>query len=106
LRNPNIATVKTFKIGTMFVSFNYYYYLLTAIGLSLGGSSPTLVQTKIKIHKTTITTKKQNIKQQNNYKTIKISTQTEHSKCKYYKNTHTHTYCKTYEIKTTIADDT
>jgi hypothetical protein len=29
--------------------------LLTAIGLSLGGSSPTLVQTKIKIHKTTIT---------------------------------------------------
>jgi hypothetical protein len=27
--------------------------LLTAIGLSPGGSSPTLVQTKIKIHKTT-----------------------------------------------------
>jgi hypothetical protein len=27
--------------------------LLTAIGLSHGGSSPTLVQTKIKIHKTT-----------------------------------------------------
>ena len=37
--------------------------LLTATGLSPGGSSPTLVQTKIKIHKTTITTKKlQNIK--------------------------------------------
>jgi hypothetical protein len=32
-------------------------YLLTAIGLSPGGSSPTLVQTKIKIQKTTITTK-------------------------------------------------
>jgi hypothetical protein len=31
--------------------------LLTAIGLSPGGSSPTLVRTKIKIHKTTITTK-------------------------------------------------
>jgi hypothetical protein len=31
--------------------------LFTAIGLSPGGSSPTLVQTKIKIHKTTITTK-------------------------------------------------
>jgi hypothetical protein len=30
-----------------------------------------------------------NTKQQNNYKTIKISTQTEHRKCKYYKNTHT-----------------
>jgi hypothetical protein len=49
--------------------------------------SPTLVQTKIKIHKTTITTKQlvqniKNTKQQNNYKTIKISTQTEHRKCK------------------------
>ena len=70
--------------------------LLTAIGLLPGGSSPTLVQTKIKIHKAT----KQlqiikNTKQQNNYKTIKISTQTEHSKYKYrtyYKNTHTHTH--------------
>jgi hypothetical protein len=32
--------------------------LFTAIGLSSpGGSSPTLVQAKIKIHKTTITTK-------------------------------------------------
>ena len=39
-------------------------YLLTAIGLSPGGSSPTLVQIKIKIHKTTITTKLQNIKKQ------------------------------------------
>ena len=49
----------------------------TAIGLLPGGSSTTLVQTKIKIHKTTITTQKlQNIKN----KTIKISTQTEHSK--------------------------
>jgi hypothetical protein len=37
--------------------------LLTAIGLSPGGSSPTLLQTKIKIHKTTTTTKQlQNIK--------------------------------------------
>jgi cell division protein FtsB len=55
--------------------------IITAIGLSAGGSSPTLVQTKIKIHKTTITKQPQNIKnikQQNNYKTIKISTQTEH----------------------------
>jgi hypothetical protein len=46
-------------------------YLLTAIGLSPGGSSPIPVQTKIKIHKTTITTKqpqniKKNTKQQNN----------------------------------------
>jgi hypothetical protein len=31
--------------------------LLTATGLSPGGSSPALVQTKIKIHKTTLTTK-------------------------------------------------
>jgi hypothetical protein len=65
----------------------YILLLLTAIGLSPGGSSSTLVQTKIKIHKTTITTKQlqninKNTKQQNNYKTIKISTQTEHSKCK------------------------
>jgi hypothetical protein len=56
--------------------------LFTAIGLSPGGSSPTLVQTKIKIHKTTTTTTKlqniKNIKQQNNYKIIKISTQTEY----------------------------
>jgi hypothetical protein len=37
---------------------------LTAIGLSPGDNSPTLVQTQIKIHKTTLTTKKkvQNIK--------------------------------------------
>jgi hypothetical protein len=31
--------------------------LLTASGLSSGGSSPVLVQTKIKIHKTITTTK-------------------------------------------------
>jgi hypothetical protein len=37
---------------------------LTAIGLPPGGSSATLVQTKIKIHKTT-----EQLKQQNNYKT-------------------------------------
>jgi hypothetical protein len=37
--------------------------IINAIELSPGGSSPTLVQTKIKIHKTTITTKQlQNIK--------------------------------------------
>jgi hypothetical protein len=63
----------------------YILLLLTAIGLSPGVSSAAVVQTKIKIHKTTITTKQlqninKNIKQQNNYKTIKISTQTEHSK--------------------------
>jgi hypothetical protein len=47
-------------------------FLVTAIGLSLGGSSPTLVQTKIKIHNTTITTTKlQNIKKQNNKITTK-----------------------------------
>jgi hypothetical protein len=33
--------------------YYYYYYYLTAIALSPGGSSPTLVQTKIKIRKTT-----------------------------------------------------
>jgi hypothetical protein len=32
--------------------YYYYYYLLTAVGLSSCGSSPTLVQTKIKIDKT------------------------------------------------------
>jgi hypothetical protein len=42
----------------------YILLLLTAIGLLPGGCSPTLVQTKIKIHKTTITTTK-------NYKTKK-----------------------------------
>jgi hypothetical protein len=41
--------------------YYYYYYLFTANGLSAGGSSATLAQTKIKVHKTTITTK--------NYKT-------------------------------------
>jgi hypothetical protein len=40
--------------------------LLTAIGLSPGGSSPTLVQTKIKIHQTT--------KQVQNIKNNKITT--------------------------------
>jgi hypothetical protein len=34
---------------------NVLLLLLTAIGLSPGDSSPTLVQTKIKIRKTTIT---------------------------------------------------
>jgi hypothetical protein len=46
------------KGWTDFDGIYYYYYYslihsLTAIGLSPGGSSPTLVQTKIKIHKTT-----------------------------------------------------
>jgi hypothetical protein len=36
--------------------------LLTAIGLSPGGSSPTPVQTKIKIHKTITTKQLQNIR--------------------------------------------
>jgi hypothetical protein len=65
--------------------------LLTGIGLSPGGGSPdytTLVQTK-KIHKTTT-------KQQNNYKTIKISTQTGHRTNTYYKHTHTHTHTNFY----------
>jgi hypothetical protein len=87
--------------------FELLLLLFTAIGLSPGGNSPTLVQTKIKIHKTTIkqkTTKhKKNIKQHNNYKTIKISTQTEHSKCITKTHTHTHTYFKTYEIKTNYS---
>ena len=49
---------------------HHHHHLLTAIGLSAGGSSPTLVQTKIKItQKNKIT--KNNTKQQNNYKTIK-----------------------------------
>jgi hypothetical protein len=49
------------------------FLLLTAIGLSPGGRSSILVQTKIKIHKTTITTKQlQNIKiTQNNKITTK-----------------------------------
>jgi hypothetical protein len=64
--------------------------LLTAIGLSLGGRSPTLVQTKIKIHKTPITTKQlQNIRK---HKIIKVSTQTEHRNCKYIHITKTHTH--------------
>jgi hypothetical protein len=46
--------------------------LFTVIGLSPGDSSPTLVQTKIKIHKTTVTTKQlQNKKTQNNKITTK-----------------------------------
>jgi hypothetical protein len=62
--------------------------LHTAIGLSPGGSSPTLVHTKIKIHKTTnqlqnikitqnnktTANHQNNTKQQNNYKTMKINT--------------------------------
>jgi hypothetical protein len=42
------------------ISLFYYFLLLlllTAIGLSPGGSSPALVQTKIKIHKTTMCTR-------------------------------------------------
>jgi hypothetical protein len=80
--------------------------LLTAIGLSPGDSSPTLVQTKMKMHKTTKQLQNiKNTKQQNNYKTMKISTQREHRKCKYIHITKTHTHYKTYEIKTTIAQD-
>ena len=58
---------------------HHHHHHLTAIGLSPGGSSPTLVQTKIKIHKT-----------------IKISTQTEHRKCKYIHITKTHIITKTH----------
>jgi hypothetical protein len=95
--------------------------LLTAVGLSPAGSSAALVQTKINITQNSKTT--QNKK--NNYKTIKVSTQTEHRKNKYntyYKNsrarararihththTHTHTYIyiyyKIYEVKTSVQD--
>jgi hypothetical protein len=42
----------------MLYIYTYILLLLTAIGLSPSGSSPTLVQTKIKIHKTIITTTK------------------------------------------------
>jgi hypothetical protein len=42
-----------------------FILLFTAIMLLPGGSSPTLVQTKIKIHKTSITTKQL---QNNKYK--------------------------------------
>ena len=63
--------------------------LLTAVGLSPGGSSPTLIRTKIKIQKTTKQLQNiKNTKQQNNYKTLKISTQTEHREC--ITKTHTH----------------
>ena len=47
--------------------------IITAIGLSHGGSSPTLVQTKINTqnNKTTITTNTKHKKTQNNKITIK-----------------------------------
>jgi hypothetical protein len=51
-----ILTLKGFYLGAV---LKLILLLLTAIGLSPGGSSPILVQTKIKIHKTTITTKQQ-----------------------------------------------
>jgi hypothetical protein len=38
--------------GNLYLLYFLLLLLLTAIGLSPGGSSPTLVQTKIKIHKT------------------------------------------------------
>ena len=38
-------------------NFTLLLLLLTAVGLSPGGSRPTLVQTKVEIHKATITTK-------------------------------------------------
>ena len=46
------------KLFYLLTDFFYILLLLTTIGLSPGGSSPTLIQTKIKIHKTTLTTKK------------------------------------------------
>ena len=64
----------------------YCYYLLTAIGLSPGGSG---TDKTIKI-----------TKQQNSYKTRKVSTQTEHRKYKY------NTFYKTRVLKTTTAQDT
>ena len=56
--------LENFKCGPLSLYLLLLLLLLfTAIRLSHGGSSPTLVQTKIKIHKTTITTKQlQNIK--------------------------------------------
>jgi hypothetical protein len=47
----------------------------------------------MKIHETTKQPQNiKNTKEQNNYRTVKISTQTEHSKCKYIHITKTHTY--------------
>jgi hypothetical protein len=46
--------------------------LFTAIGLSPGGSSPTIVQTKIKIFKTTKTTKQ--LQNKKKHKTTKHKT--------------------------------
>jgi hypothetical protein len=47
------------RVPTMFILLLLLLLLLfTAIGLSPGGSSPTLVQTKIKIYKTTTKHKK------------------------------------------------
>ena len=72
---------------------------LTAVGLSPGGSSPTLVQTKIKVtrnNKTTTeeqndTKQQNNSEQENTYKTVKLITQREHRKYKYAHITKPHT---------------
>ena len=64
--------------------------IIVVIGLSTCGSCLTLVRTKTKITQNKKITTKNKITQ-NNYKTIKVSTQTEHRKYKYstyYKNTH------------------
>jgi DNA invertase Pin-like site-specific DNA recombinase len=73
LRLNTINSPKSTNFPTTVQVHIYILLLLTAIGLSPGGSSPTLVQTKIKIHKRTITKKLQNIK--NNKKLQNIKTQ-------------------------------
>ena len=64
----NIVGAPASSAGALTYTRLLLLLLFTAIGLSPGGSSPTLVQTKIKIHKTTVTTKQlqniKNIKQQ------------------------------------------
>jgi hypothetical protein len=81
--------------------YYYYYYYLTAFELSACSSSPTLVQTKIKI-----------TKRQNNYKTTK---QLQNNKGKYtnrtqkilvytyYKTTYVHTSTKHMKLKATTV---
>jgi hypothetical protein len=57
LHVPNVKKIRGLKLpnphGPVEACSGTALLLLTADGLSPGGSSPTLVQTKIKIHKTT-----------------------------------------------------
>ena len=74
--------------GYYYYYYDHHHHHLLQLGFLPGGSSPTLVQTKIKIT-------------QNK----KISTQTEHGKRKY--NTHykKNTHVTTHRVKTTIVQD-